>query len=139
MVRKELIAAENWPEITRLCQEAVQKMLDFHVRAIRLCDTEPTEAAHAADQLHGLFGLNCSGKGRDLTLGDWQQAQVNVSCGSRGMLVIGTADVDRAMFHLEWCGAHMDSVSKRTGPGGRTESVMLAEKPGGFTILLERD
>lgn len=57
MVKKDLIEAENWAEITRLTREAVDTMLGFSLAHVGINCLDAQASERTARTICGLFGL----------------------------------------------------------------------------------
>ena len=57
MVKKDLVAAGKFDEITKLTRQAVEKMLGFEVRHVGVNLASEAEAEELADKFSDMFGF----------------------------------------------------------------------------------
>ena len=116
MVKKELIEAEQWEEITRICKEAVKTMLGFSIQTL---------------------DLNCSGE-EEASTAKVLSSLLNVSDASdnHNRLTISTYSVDRAIYHLGRQGVEFDESTRKTNAKGNTTEICIKGQIGGFAIHL---
>ena len=104
MVKSDLIEAENWAEITRLCKEAVVALHGFELAHIGLNADNADEAMQAA-KLFALFGF---------ALKDGNSSIFNASCievmkskgrGKNGHIAIKCWNIERALAYLSQFGS----------------------------------
>ena len=119
MVKKELIAAGAWEEITRLSREAVETMLGLSLRRVILAGAAGA-ASCALTQALGGAGLEAGGDGTD------------------GVIEVAAASVERAVYHLGRQGLSFDEAARETDGKGRTTSIGLCGRFGGFAVRLVR-
>lgn len=136
MVKKDLIDAGNWAEVTRLTQEAVRTMLGFTVHHIGLnCENEAA-AEKAAKTFCTLFGFTYkAGNSSDF-------AMPSIECtkspylGLHGHIAIGVNSVDRAIFHLGLQGVSFNETTRKTDDKGNTKAIYLTDEVAGFALHL---
>jgi len=131
MVRPELVEAENWAEVERLCRAAVAALHGFAFAHLGIgCADDPGRRA-LAGMLERLF--NFPGEERDGSLfaGD----RIELTCGradGKGQIAIRCNQMERALAYL--AGAGIQAL-----PGTATpRSVQLDLELGGFAFHLVR-
>lgn len=136
MVRKELIANEQWDEITRICREAVKVMLGFSLHHVGINCENATEAEHTAKALCDIFDLSYKPGNSSVFSGSTVECMKTSYLGAHGHVAIGTHNVDRAMFHLGLQGVEFDESTRKTDTGGKTTSIYLKNQFSGFAFHL---
>lgn len=136
MVKKDLIDAGNWEEITRLSREAVRTMLGFTVHHIGInCENEAA-SEQAAKTFCALFGFSYkAGNSSNFAMPAIECTKAPY-LGQHGHIAIGVNSVDRAVFHLGLQGVKFDDSTRKTDAKGNTKSIYLAEEVAGFAIHL---
>ena len=136
MVKKDLIAAQAWEEISRICREAVKAMLGFELAHVGIhCGDEET-ARRTAQAFCGLFGMDCRPGNSSVFAGTSVECVKSARPDIVGHIAIGTNSVDRAVFHLERRGVRFDGATCKSDQKGRTKSIYLQERFGGFAVHL---
>ena len=136
MVKKDLIAAENWDEITRMTREAVRTMLGFSLHHVGVNCGSEEEADRLARTLCAFFGFTYQMGSSSV------QALPAVECtktpgpGAHGHIAIGTNSVDRAVYHLGLQGIRCREETRKTDAKGKTKSIYVDGAFGGFAIHL---
>lgn len=136
MVKKDLIAAENWDEITRMTREAVRTMLGFSLHHVGVNCGSEEEADRLARTLCAFFGFTYQMGNSSV------QALPAVECtktpgpGAHGHIAIGTNSVDRAMYHLGLQGVTFNESTRKTDGKGKTKAIYLDGEVGGFAVHL---
>lgn len=136
MVKKELIANRQWDTITRLCQEAVDKMLDFSLAHVGVNCDDRQQAERAANAICSLLALPVRAGNSSAFAGNAVEYMYSPGRGSCGHIAFATANIDRAEYHLRRRGVAFDDASRKTDPAGSTKAIYLADEIGGFAIHL---
>jgi len=136
MVKKELIEAEQWDEITRICQDAVKTMLGFSIHHLGINCSDEEEASATAKALCALFGLAYKPGNSSIFAGSVVECMKKPYLGDHGHLAIGTWNVDRAMYHLGRQGVEFDESTRKTDAKGATKAIYIKGQIGGFAIHL---
>ena len=139
MVKKDLIAAERWDDITALCEEAVQGMLDFKLKHVGVNCTNPEEAEESAKAFASLFNLPYKAGNSSIFAGTAVEFMKSPYLGEHGHIGIGTSDVDRAIYHMSRKGFTFDESTRKTAANGLTKAVYLNDSIAGFAIHLVKD
>ena len=136
MVKKDLIEAENWAEITRLTREAVDTMLGFSLAHVGINCLDAQASERTARTICGLFGLPFRAGNSSNHAGTAVECTKAPGPGVHGHIAIGTNSVERAIYHLERRGVAIDHATCKTDAKGRARAVYLEGDFGGFAIHL---
>ena len=136
MVKSDLIEAENWAEITRLCREAVVALHGFELAHIGI-NTENADEAMKAAKLFALFGF---------PLKDGNSSVFNASCievmkskgrGTNGHIAIRCWNIERALAYLAQFGFKgVDETAKYKKD--KLSMIYLDKEIAGFAVHLVR-
>ncbi len=136
MVKKELIEAESWDEITRISREAVKTMLGFTLGHVGInCENEEA-AQKTAKTLCTLFGLEYKPGNSSIFAGAAVECMKQPFLGAYGHIAIATNSVPRAMYHLGLQGIAFDESTLKTDAKGTPKAIYLRDEIGGFAIHL---
>lgn len=135
MVKKDLIEAEKYDEITKLVQEAVMKMLDFRVVHVGINNDSADEEKKQANRLTELFGFGQDKHSASTFSSDEIEVGGKQFPGTHGHIAIGTSDCERAMYYLEKKGVEFDMETAKY-KNDRLTFVYLKEEIGGFAFHL---
>lgn len=136
MVKKELVAAKKFDEITRLTKEAVATMLGFELRHVGINCADENESSKTADAFEKLFGFAKEDRGGAYFAGDIIEVMKKPFYGEKGHIAIATNSVARAAYHLEKAGVKLNWDSAGYNPDGTLRVVYLQEEVGGFALHL---
>ena len=114
MVKKDLIEAENWAEITRLTREAVDTMLGFSLAHVGINCLDAQASERTARTICGLFGLPFRAGNSSNHAGTAVECTKAPGPGVHGHIAIGTNSVERAIYHLERRGVAIDHATCST-------------------------
>lgn len=135
MVKKDLINGHRWDEITRICTEAVDRMLGFSIRHIGINSTEEG-AAEIAQGFCKLLGLEYLPGGSSDFSGTLIETMKHAKHGRYGHIAINTNNIERAMWRLTQRGATWDDESRAYNDAGALKFIYLNEEIGGFAVHL---
>lgn len=136
MVKKDLIDAGNWEEITRLTREAVNTMLGLEFKHVGInCENEEA-ALSAAKTFEALFGFDYA-VGNSSIFAGAKTIELNKKPGrgKYGHIAVGTNTIDRAVAHLKARGVAFDE-SSRVEKNGKLAAIYLQEEIAGFAVHL---
>ena len=136
MVKKDLIEAENWAEITRLAREAVDTMLGLALAHVGINCADAQESERTAKAICGLFGFPYRAGGASNHAGSAVECTKAPGPGTHGHIAIAANNLDRAIYHLELRGVEFDRSTLKTDARGRAKAVYVAGEFGGFAIHL---
>lgn len=137
MVKKDLIEAGKWDEITDICKKAVKNMLGLEIAHIGINSENEQEAEKTAKLLCTLFDLDHKPGNSSIFAGKEFEIMKGRGRGSHGHIAVATWNVDRAVYHLTRAGASFDE-STRTSDDKGTKFIYLDGEIGGFAIHLTR-
>ncbi|MCR5406834.1 MAG: bifunctional 4-hydroxy-2-oxoglutarate aldolase/2-dehydro-3-deoxy-phosphogluconate aldolase [Lachnospiraceae bacterium] len=137
MVKKDLIEAGKWDEITDICKKAVKNMLGLEIAHIGINSENEQEAEKTAKLLCTLFDLDLKPGNSSIFAGKEFEIMKNRGRGSHGHIAVATWNVDRAIYHLSRAGVFFDE-STRTSDDKGTKFIYLDGEIGGFAIHLTR-
>ena len=136
MVKKDLIEAEQWDEITRVCREAVKTMLGFSLHHVGINCADEAEADRTVRTLCALFGFTYQMGNSSIVAMPAVECTKQPYLGTHGHIAIGVNSVDRAVYHLGLQGAAFDEATRKTDAKGRIKAIYLQGEFGGFAIHL---
>ena len=136
MVKKDVIEAENWTEITRLAREAVDTMLGLTLAHVGINCADAQESERTAKAICGLFGFPYRAGGASNHAGSAVECTKAPGPGTHGHIAIAANNLDRAIYHLELRGVEFDRSTLKTDARGRAKAVYVAGEFGGFAIHL---
>ncbi len=137
MVKKDLIEAGKWDEITDICKKAVKNMLGLEIAHIGINSENEQEAEKTAKLLCTLFDLDLKPGNSSIFAGKEFEIMKSRGRGSHGHIAVATWNVDRAIYHLSRAGVSFDG-STRTSDDKGTKFIYLDCEIGGFAIHLTR-
>ncbi len=137
MVKKDLIEAGKWDEITDICKKAVKNMLGLEIAHIGINSENEQEAEKTAKFLCTLFDLDLKPGNSSIFAGKEFEIMKSRGRGSHGHIAVATWNVDRAIYHLSRAGVSFDE-STRTSDDKGTKVIYLDGEIGGFAIHLTR-
>lgn len=137
MVKKDLIEAGKWDEITDICKKAVKNMLGLEIAHIGINSENEQEAEKTAKFLCTLFDLDLKPGNSSIFAGKEFEIMKSRGRGSHGHIAVATWNVDRAIYHLSRAGVSFDE-STRTSDDKGTKFIYLDGEIGGFAIHLTR-
>ncbi len=131
MVKKDLIEAENWEEITRLTREAVNTMLGFEVVHMGInCENEE-EALKAAKLFESLFSFDYKVGNSSIFAGSKAiELMKTPGRGKYGHIAIGTNTLPRAIAYFRNKGIAFDESSITD------KAAYFADEIAGFAVHL---
>ena len=140
MVKESFIDGENWDEITKLTEKAVETMLGLSVGHIGIYHENADEAKKTADMLSLLTGKPIereTDKGMFVT--NEFEVMKSTGRGRCGHIAVLTNSVDRAVYHLSKRGIKFDEETATFNDDGTRKFIYLSEEFGGFGVhLLQR-
>jgi len=136
MVKKDLVAAGKFDEITVLTKEAVEKMLGFELMHIGMNASDEAEADKTADFFAAVFGMNKKVGGSSIFAGTEVEVMKSPYLGKNGHLAIGTNDINRAVYHLERKGIAFDESTAKRDDKGNLKAIYMKDEVCGFAIHL---
>ena len=136
MVRADLVAAEDWAGVERLCREAVAALHGFAFAHVGLNGADEGECRAAAALLGGLFGLE-GADGASSVMLEGIELTKRPFPGAHGHLAIRCNDVERALARLATLGVGALADTTKMDKG-RAKAVYLDREILGFAVHLLR-
>lgn len=137
IVPAKALAEENWDEITRLCREAVDRMLGFELVHVGINCANPEEAEGVADKFQSAFGFAKKVGNSSVFASTYVEMMKSPFRGDNGHIAIATNSVKRAVYQLKLRGFEADETSfKFDKATGELNVAYLKEQFGGFAVHL---
>ena len=136
IVPANLLAAEDWAGITKLCRTAVDKMLGFTMVHVGLNCANPEEAEAVADEFDQAFGFEKKVGNSSVFASTYMEMMKKPFHGTHGHIAIATNSVTRALYHLEKRGYKVMEGSQKFNAEGVMNVAYLAHEFGGFAVHL---
>jgi len=137
MVKKDVINAEKWDEVTAVCRDVVKTMLGFEIRHIGMNHENAEEAVRSAKLLSGFLGLELQDFDGACMVGSLFEVLKSRKRGKYGHIGINTNNVDRAIFQMKRRGVEFAEDTRESDEKG-TKVIYLKDEIGGFAIHLIR-
>ena len=136
IVPANLLAAEDWAGITKLCRTAVDKMLGFTMVHVGLNCANPEEAEAVADEFDAAFGFEKKVGNSSVFASTYMEMMKKPFHGKNGHIAIATNSVSRALYHLEKRGFKVKEGSQKYNAEGVMNVAYLDHEFGGFAVHL---
>lgn len=135
MVKGDLIDAENWAEITRLCAEANVLLQGMTLAHVGVNSTGPEEAMEFAQGFSQL-GLAIKEGNSSIFLNADIEVMKKPNYGKHGHIGFKVYDVERTIYFLKNKGFTVNPDSVKLDAKGKIKFCYLNEEIGGFAIHL---
>ena len=137
MVPDDAVKAGDWARIERLAAEAVNLMLELHLRHLGINQSGAPEAMDNARKLSLLTGWPIENDtDASCFIGTGIELMKHKGRGHHGHIALGTRSIARAMWHLERRGFTFDRESAAHTSDGRLRLIYLEGDFAGFDIHL---
>lgn len=136
IVPAKALAEENWAEITRLCKEAVDRMLGFELVHVGINCANPEEAESVADKFDAAFGFGKKVGNSSVFASTYIEMMKTPFRGDNGHIAIDTNSVKRAVYQLKARGFEADESSFKFDASGELTVAYLKDQFGGFAVHL---
>lgn len=136
IVPAKALAEENWAEITRLCKEAVDRMLGFELVHVGINCANPEEAESVADKFDAAFGFGKKVGNSSVFASTYIEMMKTPFRGDNGHIAIATNSVKRAVYQLKARGFDADESSFKFDASGELTVAYLKDQFGGFAVHL---
>ena len=136
IVPANLLAAEDWAAITKLCRTAVDKMLGFTMVHVGLNCANPEEAEAVADEFDAAFGFEKKVGNSSVFASTYMEMMKKPFHGKNGHIAVATNSVSRALYHLEKRGFKVKEGSQKYNAEGVMNVAYLDHEFGGFAVHL---
>ena len=135
MVKADLIANENWAEITRLCKEANVKLQGLELAHVGINLPDADAAAGVADEFAKL-GLEIKNGNSSIFMNKEIEVMKKNYLGKNGHLAFRCYDLERTVYFLKNKGFTVNEETVAYDAKGRMKVCYLNEEIGGFAIHL---
>ena len=136
IVPPALLAAGDWAGITKLCREAIDKMLGFAMVHVGLNCANPAEAECVADEFAAAFGFEKKSGNSSVFSSTYMEMMKQPFRGKMGHIAIATNSVKRAAYQLKLRGYEIDKSSVKYNAEGVMNVAYLEHEFGGFAVHL---
>lgn len=136
IVPPALLAAGDWAGITKLCREAIDKMLGFAMVHVGLNCANPAEAECVADEFAAAFGFEKKVGNSSVFSSTYMEMMKQPFRGKMGHIAIATNSVKRAAYQLKLRGYEIDKSSVKYNAEGVMNVAYLEHEFGGFAVHL---
>ena len=135
MVKADLIANEQWDEITRLCQEAVIKLQGIQLVHVGINMPSEKDAFSVAEEFAKLGYETLPGNSSIFMGKDIEIMKTNY-LGTKGHLAFKCYDVDRTVYFLKSKGFTVNESTVKYDAKGAMKVAYFNEEIGGFAFHL---
>ncbi len=136
IVPANLLNAEDWAGITKLCRDAIDKMLGFTMVHVGLNCQNPEEAEAVADEFDKAFGFAKKVGNSSVFASTYMEMMKKPFRGTNGHIAIATNSVKRAIYQLARRGYEVDETSIKYNAEGVMNVAYLKHEFGGFAVHL---
>lgn len=136
IVPGRLLEQEDWAGITRLCREAIDKMLGFTLVHVGINCLGGEQASGVAQLFSSAFGFAAKDCDVSVFAGDVIECMKANGRGEKGHIAVGTNSVKRALYQLKMRGFEADESSFRYEKDGSLKLAYLKDCFGGFAVHL---
>ena len=136
IVPANLLNAEDWAGITKLCRTAIDKMLGFKMVHVGLNCANPEEAEKVADEFDAAFGFTKKVGNSSVFASTYMEMMKKPFHGTHGHIAVATNSVTRALYHLEKRGYKVKEGSQKYNAEGVMNVAYLDHEFGGFAVHL---
>jgi 2-dehydro-3-deoxyphosphogluconate aldolase/(4S)-4-hydroxy-2-oxoglutarate aldolase len=136
IVPSALLDAEDWAGITKLCKEAIDKMLGFQMVHVGINCANPEEAESVADKFDAAFGFGKKVGNSSVFASTFVECMKSPFKGDMGHIAVATNSVKRAVYQLKQRGFEADESSFKYDKSGTLTVAYLKDQFGGFAVHL---
>lgn len=136
IVPAKLLDAEDWDGITRLCREAIDKMLGFEMVHVGINCANPEEAEAVADKFGSAFGFAKKVGNSSVFASTYMEMMKKPFKGANGHIAVATYSVKRAIYQLKMRGFEVDESTIKYNAEGVMNVAYLKDEFGGFAVHL---
>lgn len=136
IVPPALLAAGDWAGVTKLCREAIDKMLGFEMVHVGLNCANPEEAEAVADEFENAFSFAKKVGNSSVFSSTYMEMMKKPFRGKMGHIAIATNSVKRAAYQLKLRGYEVDETSVKYNAEGVMNVAYLKHEFGGFAVHL---
>ncbi len=136
IVPPALLNAGDWTGITKLCREAIDKMLGFELAHVGLNCKNDKEAESVADEFEKAFGFAKKVGNSSVFSATAMEMMKSQGRGTNGHIAIATNSVKRAAYQLEKRGFKVAPETVKFTADGVMQVAYLEKEIGGFAVHL---
>ena len=136
IVPPALLNAGDWAGVTKLCREAIDKMLGFEMVHVRLNCANPEEAESFAGEFETAFGFTKKVGNSSVFASTYMEMVKKPFKGAHGHIAIAANSVKRAIYQLRLRGFEADESSFKYNAEGILNVAYLKHEFGGFAVHL---
>ncbi len=135
MVKDNLIANEQWDEITRLCQEAIATVQGLEFVHVGINSADEAEAQKTAESFSA-FNMAINPGNSSIFMDKAIEVMKSPFYGSKGHLAFRCIDLERTVYYLGKKGFTVKEESVKYDAKGKMKVCYFNEEVGGFAIHL---
>lgn len=136
IVPPSYLAAGDFAGITKLCREAIDKMLGFTMVHVGLNCSDAGEAESVADEFERAFGFEKKVGNSSVFASTYMEMMKQPFKGTHGHIAIAANNVKRAVYQLKFRGFEADETSIKYNAEGVMNVAYLKHEFGGFAVHL---
>lgn len=136
IVPPALLNASDWAGVTKLCREAIDKMLGFEMVHVGLNCANPEEAESVAGEFETAFGFTKKVGNSSVFASTYMEMMKKPFKGTHGHIAIAANSVKRAVYQLRLRGFEADESSFKYNAEGVLNVAYLKHEFGGFAVHL---
>ncbi len=136
IVPPALLNAGDWAGVTKLCREAIDKMLGFEMVHVGLNCANPEEAESVAGEFETAFGFTKKVGNSSVFASTYMEMMKKPFKGAHGHIAIAANSVKRAIYQLRLRGFEADEGSFKYNAEGILNVAYLKHEFGGFAVHL---
>ncbi len=136
IVPPALLNAGDWAGVTKLCREAIDKMLGFEMVHVGLNCANPEEAESVAGEFETAFGFTKKVGNSSVFASTYMEMMKKPFKGAHGHIAIAANSVKRAIYQLRLRGFEADEGSFKYNAEGVLNVAYLKHEFGGFAVHL---
>ena len=134
MVKSDLIAAQRFDEITRLCKEAISLVLGFEFVHLGINTANEDEAMASANVFADLFAFPVKPGTSSVFASSGIEINKSMGLGAHGHIAIRTNSLKRALAYLKRKGINMSGEMKMKN--GKPVAAYIDKEVAGFAVHL---
>lgn len=136
IVPAKLLEEEDWAGITKLCREAIDKMLGFELIHVGINCADSEQAAGVAGMFNKAFGFAEKDGNSSVFADKYIECMKSPFRGEKGHIAIAANSVKRAVYQLKARGFEVDETSIKYNKDGSMNVAYLKDSFGGFAVHL---
>ena len=134
MVKPELVSADKYDEITRLCKEAVLTAMGFEFRHLGINSEDEYESLTGAEKMEEMFGFTVKQGNSSHFAGVGFEFMKKPYLGKNGHIGIAVVNVERAVAYFAARGVKILTDTEKRDNHGSLLAAYLDIEIGGFAL-----